>query len=68
MFDDCKHLNDDPHDGVSIGVEAIAEQIVKLNYGFHRMLCALVRHHVKRFPNSELAREIKAALDRGYTT
>jgi hypothetical protein len=68
MFDRYKHLSNDARDGVAIGVEAIAEQVVRLNYGFHRMLCALVRFHLARFPNSELAREVKAVLDRGFTT
>lgn len=68
MFDDYKHLDADPRDGVVVGVEDIAKQVVKLNYGFHRMLCALVRYHEKRFPKSELAREIRAVLDKGHTT
>jgi hypothetical protein len=46
----------------------MAAQVVSLNYGFHRMLCALVRYHEKRFPKSELAREIRTVLDKGYTT
>lgn len=68
MFDNYRHLNDMPRDGAVIGVEDMAAQVVSLNYGFHRMLCALVRYHEKRFPKSELAREIRAVLDKGHTT
>lgn len=66
-FDIYNHLNSDKRDGVVVGIEPIAEQVVLLNYGFHRILCALVRAQLKRFPDSELAHAVKEVLDRGYT-
>lgn len=37
------HLNGDPGDGVTIQIDDIARQIVRLNHGTHRLLSAIVR-------------------------
>ena len=62
--DSYKHLNDDG-DGVVVGIEAIAEQIVKLNYGTHRLLSAIARLRLARRHDDPLALRIKALLDAG---
>lgn len=66
--DTYKHLNES--DGVLIGIEEIAKQVVKLNYGTHRMLSAIIRAR-RENPSSvyaapdELADELEALLKRG---
>ena len=65
-IDTYKHLNES--DGVLTGIEEIANQVVKLNYGTHRMLSALVRARRKvgkSHERDELADEIEALLKRG---
>jgi len=63
-FDGYKHLNDDG-DGITIGIEEIAPVVEKLNYGMHRMLCALVRARLKRRPGDEMALAIRALIEKG---
>ena len=63
-MDSCRHLNDD-NDGATIGIESIAVQVERLNYGMHRLLSALVRARLARKPGDVLALGIKALLDRG---
>lgn len=62
--DQYKHLNRDG-DGATIGIEEIAGQVMRLNYGFHRLLSACVRIRLAERPNDMLAREIKSLLDKG---
>jgi hypothetical protein len=71
-IDTYKHLND--RDGVVIDIEDIAKQVVKMNYGVHRLLSALVRARRERAKatgelrdgeRDELTEGIAALLERG---
>ena len=58
MIDRYKHLNDGEHDGkvdLAIGIEELAAKVEHMNYGMHRMLCALVRARLARYPDDGLA-------------
>lgn len=66
-FDGYRHISNDKGDGITLGIEEIAPQIERLNYGMHRMLCALVRARLARRPNDELALAIKALIEKGLT-
>lgn len=63
-MDMYKHLND--RDGVVVGIEEIAVQVEKMNYGTHRMLSALVRARRANHPKDELADALQALLERGF--
>ena len=68
MIDQYRHLNGEdssPADGVTVGIEAIAAQVVRLNYGMHRMLSALVRFRLAIRPGDALALGLKQLLDKG---
>jgi len=63
-IDTYRHLNE--NDGVLIGIEDIARQIVKMNYGTHRMLSAIVRaRRESARGHDELADRIEALLNEG---
>ncbi len=66
-MDAYKHLNEG--DGVVIDIETIAKQIVKLNYGTHRMLSAIIRARREKpmtyTERDELADELEVLLKRG---
>lgn len=68
-IDQYRHLNDDKDEGAIIGIEEIAQQVERLNYGTHRLLSAIVRARRARRPAhhgpDELADAIEAALNRG---
>lgn len=69
MMDDYKHLNDRERDGVVLDIESVAEQVVHLNYGVHRLLSAIVRRRLEKSRSEgredELAVALKALLDGG---
>lgn len=81
MIDRYKHLNESDRQGghgVVVGIEDIAEQIERMNYGMHRMLSALVRARRAatakkadrwdaeiRAKHNELADRIEALLNEG---
>lgn len=59
--DPYRHLNDitdakaRASDGVVLGIETIAEQVERLNYGMVRMVAALARSRLKRKPDDRFA-------------
>jgi hypothetical protein len=67
MIDQYRHLNDDAASGkgVVIGIEEIATQVVRMNYGTHRLLSALARARLAVNPDDKLGRGIRELLNRG---
>lgn len=65
MIDRYKHLNDGPLEIPGLGIEEIAVAVEKANYGTHRMLSAIVRLRLARFPNDRLGLLLRDALDQG---
>lgn len=65
---ECDSLNKNG-DGATIGIEDIARQVVRLNFGTHRLLSAIVRERRKmaiernRLRPDELADRIEAMLN-----
>ena len=65
-YNEYSHLDND-RDPALFTMDDIAEWAARQNYGTHRPVCALVRAHRKRFPNSKLAKALNEAVDK-YTT
>lgn len=63
--DTYKHLDDSQPLTLSLSVDAIAEELVRLNYGVHRVLSSIIRYRLAKDPSDELALGIKALLNEG---
>lgn len=64
-FDEYKHLNGTDKFAVELDIEEIAARIVAMNYGTHRLLCALVRKLEIVDAEDEIAKRLRQIIDDG---
>jgi hypothetical protein len=68
-FDEYAHINETSKFTVELDIEEVAAKIVGMNYGCHRLLCAMVRA-IRRRDNgngySASAEKLQEFIDGGW--
>ena len=64
-LDQYRHLNKASLFTVKLSLDEVAEKILAMNYGVHRLLSAIIRLRLEYDSNDELALGILALLEQG---
>jgi hypothetical protein len=60
------HLNEDDILSISLSIDKLAQQVIGMNYGVHRLLSAIAKRRLDNDPQDGLGQGVKQLLDEGW--